>query len=132
MTMATSIESRAPLLDHELIDFSARIPFEYKLRDQTGKYLLKQAAKQLLPASVMQKRKQGFAIPVAKWLRHDLKELMFDTLSDRSFRERGIFNEQGVRRCVDAHLAGTHDYSEQLWLLLTYEMWAKRFLQPAA
>ena len=132
MTMATSIESRAPLLDHELIDFCARIPFEYKLREGTGKYLLKQAARQLLPASVMQKRKQGFAIPVARWLRHDLKELMFDTLSDRSFRERGIFNEQGVRRCVDAHIAGTHDYSEQLWLLLTYEMWAKRFLQPSA
>lgn len=131
MTMATSLEARAPLLDHELIDFVARIPFEYKLRNGTGKYLLKQVARALLPAEVMQKRKQGFAIPVARWLRHDLKELMLDTLTDRSFRERGIFNEQGVRRCVDAHLAGTHDYSEQLWLLLTYEMWARRFLSPA-
>ena len=132
MTMATSLEARAPLLDHELIDFAARIPFEYKLRDGTGKYLLKQVARQLLPAEVMQKRKQGFAIPVARWLRHDLRELMLDTLTDRSFRERGIFNEQGVKHCVDAHLAGTHDYSEQLWLLLTYEMWARRFLSPTA
>lgn len=132
MTMATSLEARAPLLDHELIDFAARIPFEYKLRDGTGKYLLKQVARQLLPAEVMQKRKQGFAIPVARWLRHDLKELMLDTLTDRSFRERGIFNEHGVKRCVEAHIAGTHDYSEQLWLLLTYEMWARRFLPPAA
>jgi len=132
MTMATSLEARAPLLDHQLIDFAARIPFEYKLRGSTGKYLLKKVAWQLLPPEIMQKRKQGFAIPVAKWLREDLKELLFDTLSDRSFRERGIFNEQGVRRCVDAHLSGTHDHSEKLWLLLTYEMWAKRFLDPAA
>lgn len=132
MTMATSIESRAPLLDHQLIDFAARVPFEYKLRDGTGKYLLKQAAKQLLPASVMQKRKQGFAIPVAKWLRHDLRELLLDTLSDRRFKERGIFNERGVRACVDAHLSGKRDYSEQLWLMLTYEMWARRFLEPSA
>lgn len=132
MTMATSLEARAPLLDHQLIDFAARIPYEYKLRDGTGKYLLKQAARRLLPPEVMQKRKQGFAIPVAQWLRHDLKELLLDTLSDRSFRERGIFNEQGVRHCVESHLAGKRDYSEQLWLLLTYEMWAKRFLDRPA
>ena len=130
MTMATSIESRAPLLDHQLIDFAARIPYAYKLRDGTGKYLLKQVARQLLPPAVMQKRKQGFAIPVARWLRHDLREMLLDTLSDRQFKERGVFNEQGVRRCVDAHLAGTRDCSEQLWLLLTYEMWARRFLSP--
>jgi asparagine synthase (glutamine-hydrolysing) len=128
MTMAVSLEARAPLLDHQLMDFAARIPFEYKLRDGNGKYLLKKVAQQLLPPEVMQKRKQGFAIPVARWLREDLKTLLRDTLSSRSFRERGIFNLRGITHCVDAHLSGQRDYSEQLWLLLTYEMWAQRFL----
>jgi asparagine synthase (glutamine-hydrolysing) len=132
MSMANSLEARAPLLDHQLIEFVARIPYQFKLRDGTGKYLLKQVAADLLPAGVLQKRKQGFAIPIAKWLRNDLKELMSDTLSDRSFRERGVFNEGGVRRCVEEHLAGTRDHSEPLWLLLTYEMWARRFLDAGA
>lgn len=132
MSMATSIEARAPLLDHQLIEFCARVPYEYKLRNGTTKYLLKQAAARLLPAQVMQKRKQGFAIPVARWLREDLKDLMQETLSDRRFRERGIFNEQGVRQCMDDHLSGRRDCSEQLWLLLTYEMWARRFMPGSA
>jgi asparagine synthase (glutamine-hydrolysing) len=128
MTMATSLESRAPLLDHQLIEFAARIPFEYKLREGSGKYLLKKVAQNLLPAAIMQKRKQGFAIPVASWLRNALKPLLLDTLSSQAFRERGIFNAQGIRHCVDSHMSGAVDYSEQLWLLLTYEMWAKRFV----
>ena len=132
MSMANSLEARAPLLDHHLIEFVARIPYQFKLRNGTGKYLLKQVAADLLPAGVLQKRKQGFAIPIAKWLRTELKELMSDTLSDRSFRERGVFNESGVRRCVQEHLTGARDHSEPLWLLLTYEMWARRFLDSGA
>lgn len=132
MTMANSLEARAPLLDHELLEFAARLPLQMKLRDGVGKYLLKQVANDLLPAAVLQKRKQGFAIPVAKWFREDLRELMLDTLADRRFRERGIFNAAGVQQCMADHLAGTHDYSEPLWLLLTYEMWARRFLDGKA
>ena len=128
MTMAHSLESRSPLLDHQLLEFVARLPFDLKLRHGVGKYLLKQVARELLPAEVLNKRKQGFAIPVAHWLRHDLRELMQDTLGSRAFRERGLFNLDGVARCVARHLAGTHDYSEPLWLLLTYETWARRFV----
>ncbi|WP_281915508.1 asparagine synthase (glutamine-hydrolyzing) [Caldimonas thermodepolymerans] len=128
MTMANSLEARSPLLDHELLEFAARLPLDLKLRNGSGKYLLKQVARDLLPAAVLDKPKQGFAIPVAKWFREDLRELMLDTLADRRFRERGIFNTAGVRRCMELHLAGSHDYSEPLWLLLTYEMWARRFI----
>jgi asparagine synthase (glutamine-hydrolysing) len=132
MSMAVSLEARAPLLDHQLIEFVARIPYEYKLRDGTGKYLLKQVAADLLPPGILQKRKQGFAIPIARWLRNELKDLMSDTLSDRSFRERGVFNESGVRNLVREHLSAERDQSEPLWLLLTYEMWARRFLDGGA
>lgn len=128
MTMANSIEARAPLLDHQLLEFAARLPLEMKLRGSRGKYLLKQAARTLLPAECLNKRKQGFAIPLAEWFRGDLRSTLLDTMSDRRFRERGIFDRQGVDRNVREHLDGTRDHGEMLWLLMTYEMWARRFL----
>ncbi len=128
MTMANSLEARAPLLDHVLLDFAARLPFSLKLRAGRGKYLLRKVAEQLLPASVLNKPKQGFAIPVANWLRHELRERMQDTLGSRRFAERGVFNLAGVRRVMVEHLGHTHDHGEILWLILTYETWARRFL----
>ena len=128
MTMANSLEARAPLLDHRLLEFAARLPFDLKLRQGKGKYLLRRVAEQLLPASVLNKPKQGFAIPIAHWLRHDLRERLCDMIASRRFAERGVFNMNGVRLCMDRHLAGSHDYSELLWLTLTYEAWAQRFL----
>lgn len=131
MTMANSLEARAPLLDHKLLEFAARLPQDMKLRGSTGKYLFKQVARDLLPAEVLDKPKQGFAIPVAHWLRNDLRERMTDTLTSASFRQRGPFDAAGVESCMARHLAGTHDHSELLWLLLTYESWARRFVDRA-
>lgn len=128
MTMACSIEARAPLLDHRLIDFAARLPYDLKSRDGVGKYLLKRIARRLLPAEVLDKPKQGFAIPVAKWFREDLREMMMDLLRDRHFRERGWFRPDAAMTLMQQHLDGTHDRSEMLWLLMTFEMWARRFL----
>ena len=132
MTMANSIEARAPLLDHVLLEFCARLPFHLKNNGTVGKYLLKKAARELLPDACLQKRKQGFAIPLAAWFRTDFKSLMQDILSSQSFRERGIFNVAGVRACFDRHLSGQRDFSELLWLVLTYEMWARAFVDGRA
>jgi asparagine synthase (glutamine-hydrolysing) len=126
MTMAHSLEGRSPLLDHELIGFVARLPYALKARQGRGKVLLRQVAADLLPAELLAKRKQGFAIPVAAWMRGELRELVNSTLHDRAFRERGVFNVRGAQTALDEHLAGTHDHSESLWLLLSYEMWARR------
>jgi len=128
MTMANSLEARAPLLDHVLLEFCARLPFELKNNGQVGKYLLKQVAADLLPAECMQKRKQGFGIPIAKWFREDFKPLMLDLFADRTFRERGIFDVAGIKACYERHLSGIQDYSELLWLVLTYEMWARNYI----
>ena len=128
MTMANSIEARAPLLDHLLMEFAARMPETLKLRNGTSKYLLKEAARGLLPPSCLQKKKQGFGIPLAKWFRKDLRELMFDLLASRCFRERGVFNSAGALQCFERHISGERDYSEQLWLLLNFELWARCFL----
>ena len=125
MTMANSLESRSPLLDHELLEFAARLPFDFKLRGATGKYLFKQVARRLLPAEVLDKPKQGFAIPVSQWLRVELRERLQDTLASRSFRERGLFNPAGLQRLLAQHLAGTRDHGELLWLVLNYEAWAR-------
>ena len=132
MTMANSLEARAPLLDHVLLEFCARLPFHLKNNGTVGKYLLKKAARELLPEACLQKRKQGFAIPLAAWFRTDFKPLMQDILSSQSFRERGIFNVAGVRACFDRHLSGQRDFSELLWLVLTYEMWARAFVDGRA
>jgi asparagine synthase (glutamine-hydrolysing) len=111
-----------------LLEFAARLPFAMKNDGQTGKYLLKKAAAELLPPACLQKRKQGFGIPLAAWFRNEFKPLMLDMLADRRFAERGVFNVRGVKACFDAHLAKQHDFGELLWLVLTYEMWARRFL----
>lgn len=131
-TMANSLEARAPLLDHVLLEFAARLPFKLKNDGQTGKYLLKKVARDLLPPQCLQKRKQGFGIPLAAWFRNEFKPLMLDMLSDRRFAERGVFNVEGVRECFKAHLSGQRDFGELLWLVLTYEMWARSFLDRRA
>ncbi len=132
MSMANSLETRAPLLDHVLLEFCARLPFSLKDNGRTAKYLLKEVARDLLPVSCLQKRKQGFAIPLARWFRNEFKPLMSDLISDRRFRERGVFNAQRVELCYRSHLAGTQDFSELLWLVLTYEMWARQFTDDSA
>jgi asparagine synthase (glutamine-hydrolysing) len=126
MTMAHSLEARAPLLDHQLIDFVARLPYDMKAREGRGKVLLRKVAEALLPPALLAKRKQGFAIPVAAWMRTELRELVSSTFHDRSFRERGLFDVRGVQTLLDEHLVGAHDHSESLWLMLTYELWARR------
>lgn len=128
MTMANSLEARAPLLDHELMEFAARLPMAMKKHGRRGKYLLRQAARHLLPESCLVKRKQGFGIPLARWFRGELREMAADLLHSKSLRERGVFDVAGVQQCFSRHLQGLHDYSEQLWLVLNHELWARRFL----
>lgn len=128
MSMGNSLEARAPLLDQELAAFAARLPENLKLHNGVGKYLLKRVAERYLPADCVYKRKQGFAIPLARWLREDLRELLLDTLHGDAFRQRGAFNVAAVRQLAAEHLRGSHDHSEVLWAVLVFETWAQRFL----
>ncbi len=126
-SMANSLEARAPLLDQQLIAFAARLPAHLKRRGNEGKYLLKQIARTLLPAAVIDKPKQGFAIPLDDWFRGGLRPLLHDTLASRAARERGLFNQTGIDTLIGQHMAGTHSRGELLWLLLSFELWAQRF-----
>jgi len=132
-TMANSLEARAPLLDHVLFEYAASLPISLKMRRWRGKHLLRRVAADLLPPSVLQKRKQGFAIPLAEWFRTSLRVMLGDLVSSRAFSERGVFDRNVVERSLKQHAAGDADHSERLWLVLMFELWARHFMdkQPA-
>ena len=128
MSMAHSIEARVPLLDHELIEFVQTIPPGLKLRGQTTKHILKQAMADLIPQEIIHRPKMGFGVPLRKWLNHELRELLYDTLTDRRARERGLLNPRSVRALLDEHARGRRDNSLHLWGLLTLELWHRSFI----
>ncbi|MEQ1605313.1 MAG: asparagine synthase (glutamine-hydrolyzing) [Pyrinomonadaceae bacterium] len=127
MSMAASIESRVPFLDHKLVEFAAKMPREMKLRDGTTKWILREAMKGILPDTILNRPKMGFPVPVGKWFRGEYKYLVDDfVLSDRSLG-RGIFDPQAVRDLVGQHNAG-EDHAQRLWFMVNFEMWQRRFI----
>ncbi|WP_337286651.1 asparagine synthase (glutamine-hydrolyzing) [Candidatus Methylomirabilis sp.] len=127
-SMANSLEVRAPLLDHPLMEFAAALPPSFKIQGVDKKYLLKRAMVDLLPAEILNRSKQGFIVPIDRWFRHDLQEMAYDTLlSSRSLR-RGYFRPEAVKRLLDEHAGGAHDRHRQLWSLLMLELWHRCFI----
>jgi len=127
-SMANSLEARSPFLDHEVMEYAARLPVKFKLRGTQSKYLLKHAFSDLLPKETIQRRKMGFGVPVGGWFRGPLRELLEDTLlSDQSAR-RGYFQPQAVRRLVTEHVERRADNSFSLWNLLMLELWHREFI----
>lgn len=131
LTMAHSIEGRVPLLDHKLVEFAARLPDRMKLRSRQRKWLLKQAASRLLPKDIIERKKQGFPIPIEKWLKDEAKDLVHDCLSEEVVRRRGLFSPQYVRELVKAHESGYADRATEIWGLVSLEIWSRRFLDQA-
>ncbi|PYR55854.1 MAG: hypothetical protein DMF85_18355 [Acidobacteria bacterium] len=114
--------------DHTLVEFCATIPSSLKLRSVTKKYLLKQVARDLVPEGVLNHRKQGFASPMAAWLRGDLREYLCDTLSPRRLAVHGLFDEEGVRTLIDAHMSRRESHDRQLFALVMFQNWYERFM----
>jgi asparagine synthase (glutamine-hydrolysing) len=123
MSMAHSIESRVPLLDNEVIEFASRLPSRLKIRERRRKLVLKAVAAAILPAAILERRKQGFGVPLTVWFRGRLRELFADTLLSPAARQRGYFDARFVRRILDEHLAGRRDHSLRLWQLVVFERW---------
>ncbi|HEX7959559.1 MAG TPA: asparagine synthase (glutamine-hydrolyzing) [Terriglobales bacterium] len=128
MTMAASIECRAPFMDHELIELTSRIPSHFKVRGMTMKYLLKKAVEPWLPAEIIYRKKRGFGAPVGSWLRKDLEVLVQDTLSESQINKRGFFNPQAIQRIIAAHHARQADYTDHLLTLINFELWCRIFI----
>lgn len=130
MSMASSIETRVPLLDHVLVDFVATIPGELHLQGGSGKAIFKRAMRGVLPDAIIDRPKQGFGVPLAHWFRGDLGSFVHDVLLGETSKSRGIFEPSYVERVVRMHEAG-RDLDVQLWTLLSFELWCRTFLdQP--
>jgi asparagine synthase (glutamine-hydrolysing) len=128
MTMAASIECRAPFIDHELVELSSRIPSDLKVRGLTLKYLLKQAVRPWLPREILARKKRGFGAPVGSWLRGDLDTLVQDTLSEDQVRRRGLLRWPVIRDVLARHRARQADYTDHLLALVNLELWCRLFL----
>jgi len=128
MTMANSVELRVPLLDHRVLEFAASLPPSFKLKGFTTKYILKRALSQRIPKEIRDRKKTGFPVPYERWLRKDLKELVWGVLTDRRTIERGYFRKDGVEELLQANSTGTN-YSKEIFSLLTFELWQRTFLE---
>ena len=127
MSMAASIESRVPFLDHKLVEFTARMPREMKLRGGTTKWILREAMKAILPPEIIDRPKMGFPVPVGKWLRGDYKHIVDEyVLSERAV-SRGTFDPSFLRQLVAEHNSGVN-HDERLWSLVNFEIWQRTFI----
>ena len=132
MSMAHSLEVRAPLLDHKLIEFTATLPSSLKLKRRTTKYLLKQMMRKYLPTDVLTRPKHGFTMPLRQWLNGPLREMVEDCLSGPIASQRGLFNRTFTQKIWSEHLSGKEDHSHQLWMLLMFELWHREYLDHSS
>jgi len=128
-SMAASLEVRAPMLDHVLLEWVIGLAPQWKMRKNLQKYILVKLAERLgVPREAVHRPKRGFAVPLVHWLRHELKEVTTETLLDKRSLQRGYFNESGVRRLLNRFMLGrTNDYLE-IWRLMMFELWHRNFL----
>jgi asparagine synthase (glutamine-hydrolysing) len=131
-TMAYSLEARSPLLDHEFMEMAAAIPPEEKAKGGRRKIAFRRALRGWLPDTILDGRKQGFQLPVGRWLRTDLAPLSRDILLDRKCIDRDWVRPDVVESLIDQHTAGTHDHSDRLWALLMLELWADSLPLPGS
>jgi len=127
MSMATSVESRVPFLDHKLVEFTSGLPQRLKLRGWTTKRVLRESMKGLLPEAILSRPKMGFPVPIGTWFRGAYSSVVDEyVLSDRALN-RGIFSPDFVRSLVMRHQAGGENHSERLWALINFEIWQRQF-----
>jgi len=128
MSMATSLETRVPLLDHTIVEYAFALPGRLKLRGMTTKWILKKTMERLLPRENIYRRKEGFSIPIKHWLRNELKDLMLGYLDEQRIMREGLFNYEPIKHMIESHLSGKENYSHQLWTLLVFEIWREHYL----
>ena len=126
-TMANSLELRSPMLDVNVVEWGISLPRKYKIKGFETKHILKDVARSLVPAELIDRPKMGFGIPRAEWLRTGMREMVIDTLTDTTARQRGWFNQSEVKKVIDTHMAG-QDKDNLIWPILMLELWARTWL----
>jgi asparagine synthase (glutamine-hydrolysing) len=133
MSMAVSLEARVPILDHVFLEWVTSLAPQWKIRRRSQKYILTRLAERLgVPREVLDRPKQGFALPLVHWMRHELKELVMAVLLDERTLQRGYFNERGVRHLLNDFFGGHTDDSLPIWRLMMFELWHRNFLEQLA
>jgi asparagine synthase (glutamine-hydrolysing) len=132
MSMAVSLESREPLLDHKLLEFAATVPTSLKLKNGQSKYLLRRLLERRIPKSIVDRPKHGFDAPIAKWLRGPLAPMVDGLLTDGRLRDRGIFDGRAVAAIWHEHRDGRKDHRHRLWSLVMLELWFRQFVDGSA
>lgn len=127
-SMGSSLESRVPLLDHELVEFAATLPSNMKVKRLTRKYLLKKVARKWLPSEVIDRKKKGFPMPFSLWFRKECRPFVRDLLSPATVKRRGLFQSDYVQTLLKEHEAGTADHGNLIWGLMSFELWHRAFL----
>jgi hypothetical protein len=126
-TMANSLELRSPMLDVNVVEWGLSLPRKYKIKGFKTKHILKDVARSLVPANLIDRPKMGFGIPRAEWLRTGMKELVMDTLTDTTSTQRGWLNPAEVKKVLDLHMSG-QDKDSIIWPMLMLELWARTWL----
>jgi asparagine synthase (glutamine-hydrolysing) len=132
MSMAASVESRVPFLDHQFVEFAAAMPGGYKLRGWRTKAVLREALRDLIPRPILTRPKMGFPTPVGRWLRGSFRPLLEELVAGPRTLERELFAPGFVRRLVAEHVSGAADHGDRLWLLMNLELWQRIFLEGEA
>jgi asparagine synthase (glutamine-hydrolysing) len=127
-SMSVGLEVRVPLLDHRVVEYSSQLPETLKYRKGTSKYLPKRLLARFIPEKLFERPKMGFGVPIHKWLREDLKQLLLDYLSPERLSREGLFHCPLVEQKIHEHLSGRADHQHRLWSLLMWEMWRERWL----
>ena len=125
-TMSLSLEGREPMLDHRIAEFAARLPDNMKIRDGKSKWILRQIAHQYLPQEIMNRPKMGFGVPISSWLRNELRDIMMEYVNSETL-ENSVINTRFALKVRDNFLKNREVNGNKLWLLLTYQMWARCF-----
>jgi asparagine synthase (glutamine-hydrolysing) len=126
-SMACSLELRTPFLDHRLIEFAEGLPGNLKVRRFQLKYILKKAVERWLPHEIVYRQKRGFSVPIASWMRNELRPLVDETLAEEKLKRHGMFNVAFVRRLMTEHWTGKADHRKTLWTLFSFQLWYDRW-----
>ncbi len=128
MSMANSLEARTPFLDHKLVEFAASLPPKMKLNGMVRKYLLKKVARKLLPTEIVDRKKEGFPIPISSWFRNEMNPFVRDMLSEETIQRRGLFNAKYVTQLIEEHESRLADHGMLIWGLISLELWYQIYI----
>jgi asparagine synthase (glutamine-hydrolysing) len=132
ISMANSLEVRAPLLDHVFVEWVTRLAPQWKLRGNEQKYILKKLAERVgVPKEALYRHKQGFTMPLVHWIRHELKDLIRTVLLEPRTLQRGYFDRKAVERLLEEHFSGRRNEPGRIWRLLIFELWHRNFVEKS-